>query len=178
VREEAKQLNTSINLAVMQARAEEENFSMRITLGVCLGSEAIEPQRRILNRLTCESWCKNKSLHDDLLSSNDKRHQQEPMAAEIFLFVVIQSNHEKCSYVIHWYWFSFWHSGVFSKGTAYIYIYIYIWYSIYIYSKNIFQILMAVAFLSCRGVYGFYRVLEPTCHGILESPVYDDEYFL
>ena len=31
---------------------------------------------------------------------------------------------------------------------------------------------MAVAFLSYRGVYGFYRVLEPTCHGILESPVY------
>jgi hypothetical protein len=30
---------------------------------------------------------------------------------------------------------------------------------------------MAVAFLSYRGVYGFYRVLEPTCHGILESPV-------
>jgi hypothetical protein len=77
VREEAKQLNTSVNPAVMQARAEEENFSTRIALGVRLGSEAVEPQRRVLNCSTCESWCKNKSLCDDRLSSNDKRHQQD-----------------------------------------------------------------------------------------------------
>jgi hypothetical protein len=83
VREEAKHLNTSVKPAVMQARAEEENFSTRVALGVRLGSEAVEPQRRILDRSTCESWCKNKSLRDDRLSSNDKRHQQEQLAAEI-----------------------------------------------------------------------------------------------
>jgi hypothetical protein len=59
VREEAKHLNTSVNPAVMQARAEEENFSTRVALGVRLGSEAVEPQRRLLDRSTCESWsCK------------------------------------------------------------------------------------------------------------------------
>jgi hypothetical protein len=44
VREEVKHLNTSVNPAVMQARAEEENFSTRIALGVRLGSDAVEPQ--------------------------------------------------------------------------------------------------------------------------------------
>jgi hypothetical protein len=83
VREGAKQLNTSVNPAVMQARAEEEIFSTRIALRVHLGSEAVEPQRRILDRSTCESWCKNKSLHDDRLISNDKGHQQEQLAAAI-----------------------------------------------------------------------------------------------
>jgi hypothetical protein len=64
VREEAKQLNKSVNPAVMQVQAK-ENFSTRIALGVRLGSEAVEPQRRILDHSTCESWCKNKSLGDD-----------------------------------------------------------------------------------------------------------------
>ena len=50
VREEAKHLNTSVNPAVMQARAEEENFSTRVALGVRLGSEAVEPQRQLLGR--------------------------------------------------------------------------------------------------------------------------------
>jgi hypothetical protein len=58
VREEAKHLNTSVKPAVMQARAEEENFSTRVALGVRLGSEAVEPQRQLLDRSTCESWCK------------------------------------------------------------------------------------------------------------------------
>jgi xanthosine utilization system XapX-like protein len=57
---------------------------MVIALGVQLGSEAVEAQRQILDCSTCESWwCKNKSLRDDQLSSNDTRHQQEQLAAEI-----------------------------------------------------------------------------------------------
>jgi hypothetical protein len=48
VREGAKQLNTSVNPAVMQARAEEEHFSTRIALTFSMGDSALLSQEHVL----------------------------------------------------------------------------------------------------------------------------------
>jgi hypothetical protein len=54
--------------------------------GKLLGASLIRSrwtQWQILDCSTCESWCNTKSLRGDRLSSNDNRHSQEQLAAEI-----------------------------------------------------------------------------------------------